>query len=118
MLLLLACVLTPDSTDPVVATVACDTLSCGTDEVCIVEEYEPACENLYDTGMSCPEGTTLTMCGGAGIACCCEPPPPASYSCASCTSEPSCDCVTCPADKACEATGTTGTFRCAELPKP
>lgn len=118
MLLLLACVLTPDSKDSTGTPLACDTLTCGGDEVCVVEQYEPVCQNLDDTAGACPDGTTRSMCGGAGIPCCCEPTPAPTYSCAECSGEPSCDCVTCPADKACEATGTAGTFQCAELPKP
>lgn len=118
MLFFLACVLTPDSKDTAESPVACDTLTCSGTDVCVMEEHEHVCQTLEDTAAGCPDGTTATMCGGAGIPCCCEPTPAPTWSCAACGEVASCDCVTCPGDKVCEATGTEGTFRCAELPKP
>lgn len=116
-LLLLGCLTSPSPEDSV-RGLACDSRSCGAGNVCLVESYEPACTNLADTGETCPDGTTRSMCGGAGIPCCCGATPDETFSCATCDGEPSCDCVTCPGDKACEATTEAGVFRCAELPKP
>jgi hypothetical protein len=108
------------------AGVACGTeLTCEAAEVCVQEAFEPACTPLTDSGATCPEGTTETMCGGAGQPCCCEPAPEMTYRCyapSGCGDAPTCDCVSaaCPSDKACMSVGseTSGVFQCEALPKP
>lgn len=73
-----------------------DALTCEAGDVCIVEPNEPDCTNL-GKGESCPEGTTETSCGGAGIPCCCGPTPPPDHRCtsgAACDGElPTCECL-------------------------
>jgi hypothetical protein len=106
--------------------VACGSaLTCGADEVCVQENYPADCENRTDTGAACPEGTTATRCGGAGMPCCCGPTPDPSYQCyapSGCGDVATCDCVSaaCPSGKACTAVGseTSGLFLCEELPVP
>lgn len=77
LLLLLAC--PPTKTDDTSTTdttpFACDALSCAETDLCVRQDYPAECTNREDTGAACPEGTTATMCGGAGIPCCCEPAP-------------------------------------------
>lgn len=105
--------------------ISCGELSCEGETVCLRETYSPECVNRVDTAEPCPEGTTPSMCGGAGIPCCCEPAPAATYQCVSasaCSAEPACDCLgeVCPEDKECTSVSspTSGLFSCDELAKP
>ncbi len=119
LLLLLACTASKPTDDSVGQS--CGLLNCNAAESCLQESYEPTCENRTDTGAPCPEGTTASMCGGAGIACCCEPPPEMTYQCVDATAcGNTCDCISCPGDKACISVGSesSGVFLCEELPKP
>jgi hypothetical protein len=120
LLLLVACPLgkEPSDSEPV-GDLACGALTCGGEEVC-VETFLPAsCQNLTDTGDACPEGTTRTLCGGAGFPCCCEPAPDPTWACQTCAGTPSCDCVTCEGSQACTASGAgERQFNCENLPKP
>lgn len=121
-LLLLACTGTPDSTTPIkTETMACGTLACKATEVCLEESYPPECENRTDTGVDCPEGTTASMCGGAGFPCCCGPAPEMTYACVDASAcGNTCDCIECPTGKACIPVGSesSGVFLCEELPMP
>lgn len=119
LLLLLCCTVAETKDDS--SGKSCGSLSCKPGESCLQESYPPACENRADTGTPCPEGTTATLCGGAGIACCCEPPPEMTYQCIDATAcGNSCDCISCPEGKACTTVGsqTSGVFLCEELPMP
>ncbi|MDP2316381.1 MAG: hypothetical protein Q8P41_26015 [Pseudomonadota bacterium] len=121
LLLLAGC--PPTDTPEDTATLACGTLTCTGAEVCIQESYEPECENRTDTGAACPEGTTASMCGGAGIPCCCGAAPEQTYSChdaGTCGDTPACDCLgdVCPEGKECMGSGSESVFTCSEPPKP
>lgn len=126
LLLLAGC---PDSeppSDSSGADFACgDTLTCTSTQVCVADHYPAECEDRTDTGAPCPEGTTATRCGGAGMPCCCEPAPEPIYRCedaSACGDTPTCDCLgeVCPASLACmsQASESGRTFVCEELPKP
>jgi hypothetical protein len=122
LLLLLAC--PPTKTDDTSTTdttpFSCDTLSCAETDLCVRQDYPAECTNREDTGAACPEGTTATMCGGAGIPCCCEPAPVSTFTCQACGDTPSCECVTCESGTDCmEQASTSGReFVCEELAMP
>lgn len=124
LLLLIGCPLgketgdsTPDSPAP---SFECGETTCAGTDVCVEERLPAACENLYDSGAECPEGTTRTKCGGAGIPCCCEPAPDPTYTCQACGETPSCDCVTCATDLWCVqlSSETSRNFACERPDKP
>ncbi len=119
LLLLLGCPTNGSDDSP--ASLACGTsLTCTGQQVCVREDYVPECGTRADTGVDCPEGTTPSQCGGAGVPCCCGPLPDPTYQCyepTGCDEAPTCDCVAdaCPADKMCSAVlDTTRQFACAE----
>ena len=122
LFLLLAC--PPSKQDDTGATttepLVCDTLSCSGTDLCVQTLLPAECTNREDTGVACPEGTTPSMCGGAGIACCCEPAPDPTWECQACGATPSCDCVTCTAGTECmeRASASGREFVCEELPMP
>jgi len=117
LFLLLAC--PPVKTDDTAVTpISCGTALCAATEVCVAESYSPTCESRSDTGASCPEGTTPTLCGGDGHPCCCGPTPAATYACQACGEAPSCECVVCPAEKACSASASVREYICEELAVP
>lgn len=116
-----------DSADPAdTARFACgDTLTCAATEVCVADQYPATCTDRTDTGAPCPDGTTATQCGGAGLPCCCEPTPAPVYRChdaSACGDPPTCDCLVdvCPASLACtsRASETGRAFLCEEPSKP
>lgn len=122
LLLLLAGCPNPEPTDS--SSIACGTaLTCTGSDVC-VEQIDPAvCENREDTGVACPDGTTASQCGGAGLACCCGPTPDPTWQCwdaAACGDAPTCDCVVdaCPSGMGCAEVEASGVFQCEELAKP
>lgn len=84
---------------------ACGGASCPQDTLCVETTYDPSCVDLTDTGSACPDGTTRTLCGGAGLPCCCGEAPAPTYTCQACYGTPSCDCVTCDDGKMCGGTG-------------
>jgi hypothetical protein len=104
------------------ASVACGDadLTCGPTEVCVEETNEPDCTNLDNEADPCPDGTTKTNCGGAGIPCCCGPTPPSDYRCASstlCAGAIDCECVApCTGEDFCDQLA-DGTFRCEPPPE-
>ena len=86
--------------------------------VCVVTLAPPTCQDLPAEG-ACPEGTTETMCGGAGQPCCCAPAPAPAYECvAGCGDTPSCDCVTCADSLECQPWSVPYTFSCEALAVP
>jgi hypothetical protein len=106
LLLLLACRM---SADPVVSSSRpCGDISCADGAVCVEERYEPPCSDLTDTGAACPDGTSRTFCGGAGMPCCCGEAPAPTYACAPCDGASGCDCVTCADGKWCSASAVSG----------
>ncbi|MES2638391.1 MAG: hypothetical protein V4850_02885 [Myxococcota bacterium] len=114
----------PDSsdTDPL----ACgEALTCDATAVCVRDSHEPDCEDRADTGAPCPEGTTASMCGGAGMPCCCGATPEPTYRCyeaGTCGESPTCDCLgaVCGESEGCSSVGseTSRLYACDELPKP
>lgn len=101
----------------------CGEEACGLTQVCLQESFPPECQNRDDTGAACPDGTTATRCGGAGIPCCCGPAPALAEACLdapACGATPTCDCLgdVCPDGKECHTTGDARVFLCEELPKP
>ena len=110
----------PDDTE----AIACgDTLRCTGDAICLQESFEPTCEDAPGEDPTCPEGTTLAMCGGDGHACCCGPRPEPRWACAvptACDGAATCDCVECPQGKECSTVGseTSGVFSCDEPAVP
>jgi hypothetical protein len=73
-----------------------DALVCTGGDVCIEDAFEPECTNLEDPKGMCPDGQTMTNCGGVGIPCCCLPPPASEYRCVtptSCEGPATCDCL-------------------------
>jgi hypothetical protein len=102
--------------------VLCGAGVCTGGDVCRVLPIAPECSNLPD-GESCPEGTTETLCGGAGTPCCCgETPPPVEECMAPLGCEgapPSCTCLEpsfCPEGRWCLDTATPGRVLCEEPP--
>jgi hypothetical protein len=110
---------------PTTTDATCGELTCTGGEVCLQESYEPECTNREDTGAACPDGTTATMCGGAGMPCCCGPDPARTSACidpGACGATPTCDCLgdICPEGKMCvEQAADGGTeLLCEPMPKP
>jgi hypothetical protein len=120
LLLLVAC----DGGDPAGGIACGDALTCTGREVCVRESAPADCQALDgDSDASCPEGTTETMCGGAGYPCCCGPTPEPTWTCVvpdGCGGEPTCECVPCEDGKQCTSVGseTSGVFSCDDPPAP
>ncbi len=102
--------------------VPCGEAICSGGDYCLVIPIAPACTPL-DEGNMCPEGTTETQCGGAGLPCCCGETPPPETSCVApegCEGEvPSCACLVepCEVGRDCVDTATPGEILCEELPE-
>lgn len=126
LLVLVACAGPATTDDTGTGPIACGAaLTCGGGAVCVQEAFAPSCQTRLDTAVACPEGTTESMCGGAGMPCCCAPAPPMTYRCyepAGCGTVPACDCVqaACSPDKQCMGvtSETSGIFRCEEPAAP
>ncbi len=130
LLILAACTGHPatDGTtrDTDVPAIACGAaLTCTGGKVCVEESEPPVCEARQDTDAPCPEGTTESLCGGAGYACCCGPTPPMTYQCyapTGCGDTVRCDCVAaaCSEGKWCTGVSseTSGIFLCEDPPVP
>ena len=98
---------------------ACGELECAVGEACLTFPQSPNCSDKPDN-QPCPDGTTETQCGGAGLPCCCEPPPPSLFQCAdtsACGDVVECGCLP-ECVPACSATGDPQVFICEEPPAP
>ncbi len=102
-----------------------DALTCTSGDVCIEDAFDPSCTNLEDPEGTCPEGQTMTQCGGAGLPCCCLPPPPSEFRCVTptnCDGPASCDCLgeVCTEGRQCTSLGADPEhlFRCESPPAP
>ena len=102
--------------------IACGaSLTCTSPAVCVRQDIEAVCENREDTATPCPDGTTESMCRGAGIACCCEPTPASTYSCfetSSCSDPIGCDCVEAACSESTDCEAGDGFYVCHALPMP
>lgn len=99
---------------------ACGDVTCGPDMACLTFPQAPNCTELQQ-GEMCPEGTTESACGGAGIPCCCEPPPPTIYTCTptdACGDTVDCSCLVDVCLPSCIGTAQELVFICEEPPAP
>lgn len=99
---------------------ACGEIECGPDEACLTFPQQPNCQDLME-GEMCPEGTTETQCGGAGLPCCCEPTPPPIYMCTptdACGDSIDCTCLADVCTPMCTATADALVFVCDAPPPP
>lgn len=125
LLLILTGCPAPPPTDTTAGIPCGTTLTCTGDDVCVEQLDPPDCADREDTGVACPEGTTPSQCGGAGLPCCCGPTPEPTWQCwdaTACGDAPTCDCVAdaCPSNMTCTASGseTSGVFQCEEPAMP
>jgi hypothetical protein len=102
-----------------------DALTCSSGDVCVEDAFDPECTNLEDPKGMCPEGQTMTQCGGAGLPCCCLPPPASEFRCvtpAGCEGPASCECLVevCTDGRQCISLGADPEhlFRCESPAKP
>lgn len=100
-------------------------LTCFDGDVCVEDAFDPSCTNLEDPEGMCPEGQTMTNCGGAGLPCCCSPPPPSEFRCVTptgCDGPATCECLVdlCTDGRECTSLGADPEhlFRCESLPAP
>jgi hypothetical protein len=102
-----------------------DALTCTSGDVCIEDAFDPECTNLEDPEGMCPDGQTMTQCGGAGLPCCCLPPPASEFRCVTptgCDGPTTCECLgeVCTDGRECTSLGADPEhlFRCESPPKP
>ena len=99
----------------------CGEMQCFVGEVCLTFPQAPTCSPKAED-QPCPEGTTESQCGGAGLPCCCEPPPPTIYECreppSSCGEPADCACLAEVCVPACEMSAQPNVFICEEPPAP
>jgi hypothetical protein len=111
---------TTSSTETGGESFACGDIDCAADQACLTFGQQPMCENKQDD-QPCPEGTTETLCGGAGIPCCCGPTPASIYQCTAtteCGEIVDCGCLAEVCTPQCWATADAKVFICEEGPAP